>query len=47
MAPDQASANPELVLLFRSVGVKGTLTANLDGSHKAVSEKKLSVRIIS
>lgn len=47
MAPNQASANPELVLFFRSVAVKGTLTANLDGSHKAVTEKKLSMRITS
>lgn len=36
-----------LVLLFRSVALKGTLIANRDGSHKAVTEKKLSVRFIS
>lgn len=45
MAPGQASSNPKLILLFRAVGVKGTLTANLHGSHKAVTDKKLSMRI--
>lgn len=45
VAPCQASANPELILLSRSVAVKGTLTANLHGSHKAATDKKLSMRI--
>lgn len=44
MVPGEASANPELILLFRAV--KGTLSANLHGSHKAVTDKKLSVEII-
>lgn len=45
VAPCQASANPELILLSRAVAVKGTLTANLHGSHRAVTDKKLSMRI--
>lgn len=45
VAPVQPSANPKLILLFRSVAVKGTLTANLHDSHKAVTNKKPCMRI--
>lgn len=45
VAPDQASANPKLVLLFRSVAVKRTPTDDTDSSHKAVTEKKHSMKI--